>query len=97
MSIYEDGIKAEKALAEYTSKYSDMIEWVRWLCVHTLAMGYKAREEYDKEHGGHCFTTPDEELKGQESLAYAILDELGLEVDYWFCGTPILKDKEEDE
>ena len=94
MSIYKDSIKAEKALAEYTSKYSDMIEGVRWLCVHTLAMGYEAREKYHKEHGEHCFTTPDEELKGQESLAYMILDELGLEVDHWFCGTPILKDKE---
>jgi len=95
MSIYKDAADATKALAEYTEKYSYMIEEIRRLCVHTLAMGYEAREEYDKEHGGHCFTTPDEELKGQESLAYMILDELGLEVDYWFCGTPILRDKEE--
>lgn len=94
MSIYNDGIKAKDALNEYTSKYTHMIESVRWLCVQTLAMGLKEREKYEKKHGPLAHT-PDGELRGQESLAYMILDELGLEVDYWFSGTPILKDKED--
>lgn len=93
MSIYEDGVTAAKALAEYTEKYSYMILEIRRLCVQTLAMGFEEREKYDKEHGGHTFVTPDAELKGQESMAYMILDELELEVDHWFCGTPILRDK----
>lgn len=99
MSIYSDGAAAQRALADYIEKYSYMIEEIRKLCVHTLAMGEKARREQDEKNGRlgrHCFTTPDEELRGQESMAYMILDELGLEVDHWFCGTPILKDKEAD-
>lgn len=96
MSIYNDGIKAKDALNEYTSKYTHMIESVRWLCVQTLAMGETARREYAEESGFPCHTTQDLELKGQESMAYMILDELGLEVDYWFSGTPILKDKEDE-
>ena len=96
MSIYNDGIEAKNALNEYISKYTHMIESVRWLCVQTLAMGETARREYAEESGFPCHTTQDLELKGQESMAYMILDELGLDVDYWFSGTPILKDKEDE-
>lgn len=97
MSIYSDCANAKNALSEYISKYTRMIESVSGLCVHTLTEGERARREYAEESGFPCHTTQDLELKGQESMAYAILDELGLEVDHWFCGTPILKDKEEDE
>lgn len=94
MSIYSDGAAAQRALADYIEKYSSMIEEIRRICVQTLAMGERARIEHDRENGGRCLTTPDEELRGQESMAYMILDELGLDVDHWFCGTPMLKDKE---
>lgn len=94
MSIYSDGAAAQRALADYIEKYSSMIEEIRRICVQTLAMGEKARIAQGWENGERCTTTPDEELRGQESMAYMILDELGLEVDYWFCGTPMLKDKE---
>lgn len=96
MSIYEDALEASKALNDHTEKYATMINNIRRICCKTLNIGYKARESYEKDHGGHCFVTPDAELKGQESMAYMILDELGLKIDYWFCGNPILEDKDKN-
>lgn len=97
MSIYEEGATASANLVEFIEKYGSIIDNVRRICVQTLAMAEKDRRKHDGDSiDGHCFVTQDEELKGQESMAYMILDELELEVDYWFCGTPILKDKESE-
>jgi hypothetical protein len=89
MSIYEDGAAAAKALSEFTEKYACMIDGIRRICVETLRMAF----ENEQENNG-IITDP--ELKAQQSMAYMILDELELEVDCWFCGTPILKDKESE-
>lgn len=95
MSIHEEGAAASAALADFIVKYGCMISNIVKLCVHTLAEGETARREYAEESGFPCHTTQDLKLKGQESMAYTILDALGLEVDHWFDGKPILKDKED--
>jgi hypothetical protein len=89
MSVYEDGAAAADALSEFTEKYAGMIDGIRRICVETLRMAF----ENEQENNG---IITDQELKAQQSMAYMILDELELEVDFWFCGRPILKDKESE-
>ena len=85
MSIYEDGLSAAKALNEYTTKYGMMISDVRLLCCATLRKASADRSEHPGDY--------DERIQGQEEIAYKLLDILGLELDHWFCGSPILKEK----
>ena len=85
MSIYEDGLSAAKALNDYTTKYSNVIKDVRALCAKTLRIASADRSEHPGDR--------DEKLLGQELMAYKLLDILGLELDHWFCGSPILKEK----
>jgi hypothetical protein len=85
MSIYEDGISAAKALNDYTTKYGNIIRDVRALCVETLRMASADRSQHPGDR--------DEKLLGQELMAYKLLDILELEVDHYFCGNPILKEK----
>ena len=85
MSIYEDGLSAAKALNDYTTKYGSIIKDVRALCAETLRMASADRSEHPVDW--------DDRLQGQELMAYKLLDILGLEVDHYFCGSPILKEK----
>ena len=85
MSIYEDGLSAAKALNDFTTKYGNVVRDVRALCVETLRL---ASADCSAHHGDR-----DEKLLGQEIMAYNLLDILGLEVDHYFCGTPILKER----
>ena len=85
MSIYKDALSAAHALNDYTSKYSEMIEKIRRLCAETLRMASADQAEHPDDW--------DERLLGQESMAYMLLDILELEVDHYFCGNPIFKEK----
>ena len=70
---------------------------VRGECVEAIAYAGEVSEKYKSGKLEGWDETDLAKCKGEERLALRILEALGYKIDYYFCGTPILKRVEPEE
>lgn len=70
---------------------------VRGECVEAIAYAGEVSEKYKSGELDGWDETDLAKCQGEERLARRILEALGYEIAYYFCGTPILKRVEAEE